>query len=279
METNEILDRARRDIQARRAAAERQKEQPWLWAFLGLTLTLIVGVLLLPGNTVAERLGVAVQGVCSQAHYLFIDEARLPLCARNTGIYAGFLGSLLYLLVLGRGRAGKLPPWPITLLVAAGVVVMGVDGTNSLLLDIGGLHLYEPRNELRLASGLLMGTALAVFLLFMLNLSLRANVRTDQPILRNWPEYLGALAANALLWAIVWYAPGVLLYPVAIFSVLGIVGVLFVTNVFLVGMITGLEGRVLRLQQLARPATIALLLTTSELGLLGWLRTVVERQA
>ena len=39
METNEILDRARRDIQARRAAAERQKEQPWLWAFLGLALT------------------------------------------------------------------------------------------------------------------------------------------------------------------------------------------------------------------------------------------------
>lgn len=275
MEAHDILEQARREMQQRREAQLRQ-EQPWLWAFLGVAATLIIGVWFLPGNTLADRLHLVVQGVCAQAHYLYIGSFQMPLCARNTGIYAGFLGTLLFLVALKRGKAGSVPPLPITLLLASGVVAMGIDGVNSLLLDMGQPNLYTPRNDLRLLTGLLMGNSMAVFLLLMFNISLRGDVRAKQPIIASWPEYVGALLANALLGALIVWSPPVLFYPLAIFSVVGIVGVLFTTNVFVIGMVSGFEGRLRRLKELARPATIALLLTVGELTLLAWLRSVVE---
>lgn len=276
MDAQDILEQARREMQQRRARAEQQREQPWLWAFLGLAATLVVGVWLLPGGTLADRLHLVVQGVCAQAHYLFVGPLRMPLCARNTGIYAGFLGSLIFLFALGRGKAGRLPPLSICLALVAGVAAMAIDGVNSLLLDMGNYHFYTPRNDLRLLTGLLMGTSMAVFLLMVFNISLRANLRRDQPILRSWPELVGALLANALVGLAIWFAPAPLFYPLAVFSVIGIAGVLFLTNLFVVAMVSGFEGRLQRIREMARPATFALLMTAGELALLAWVRTLVE---
>jgi uncharacterized membrane protein len=276
MNTQDILDRAHRQVQERRATTARRADRSWQWAFCGLALTLIGGVWFLPGGTLAARLHLVVQGVCAQAHFLFLGPLQLPLCARNTGIYAGFLGSLLYLIALGRGRAGRMPPWPLLTLLGFGVIAMAVDGTNSLLLDMGNHNLYPPNNILRLITGLLMGTGMAVFLLLLFNISLRANVRTEQRVLGGWIEYGGALLADALLFGLIWTGPSVLFYPLAIFSVLGIVGVLFMTNVFVVAMVSGFENRLRRLPQLARPATFALIMTACELGLLAWLRSWME---
>ena len=124
---------------------------------------------------------------------------------------------------------------------------MGIDGTNSLLADIGDHNLYQPQNFLRLITGLLMGTAIGVFLPLILNLALRENVRADQAMLGSWPEYLGALLADAVLFMLVTLAPTPFFYPIAIFSVVGIIGVLFTTNVFVVAMVSGLEQRTRKL--------------------------------
>lgn len=284
MNTQEILDQAREEMLRRRsaqttarAARLQRQEQPWLWAFLGLATTLIIGIWFLPGNTLADRLHLTVQGVCAQAHYLFIGSLQMPLCARNTGIYAGFLGTMLYLVGLGRGRTARLPSPAISALLALGVMAMAVDGTNSLLLDMGNHNLYQPQNVLRLVTGLLMGTSMAVFLLLLFNVSLRADAQHDQRILRSWPEYMGALLADALVFALISFSPPILFYPLAIFSVLGIVGVLFTTNIFVVAMISGLENGMRRWGQMARPATIALVLTATEMGLLAWLRMWMEQ--
>lgn len=276
MDAQDILEQARREIQQRRAIGKQRREQPWLWAFLGLAATLVAGVWLLPGGTFADRLHLVVQGVCAQAHYLFVGPLRMPLCARNTGIYAGFLGSLLFLVALGRGKAGGLPPLSICLALVGGVAAMAIDGVNSLLLDMGNYHFYTPRNDLRLLTGLLMGTSMAVFLLLVFNISLRANLQRDQQILRSWPELVGALLANALVGMLIWFAPAPLFYPLALFSVIGIAGVLFLTNLFVVAMVSGFEGRLQRLREMARPATFALLMTAGELALLAWVRTVVD---
>lgn len=278
--TPDILELAQRELARRRSqelerAATRQ--QPWLYAFLGLSLTLIGGVLLLPLGTLEDRLHMVVHGVCAQQHYLELGPYTLPLCARNTGIYAGFLATLLYLVALGRGRAAKLPPLSISLLLVAAVGAMAIDGFNSLALDVGGYNLYPPDNRLRVITGLGMGAAIGTFLLLLFNLSLRYDADRAQPVIGSWAELLGLVAAAALLYGLLFFAPPTLFYPLAIFSVVGIAGVLFVTNVFVAAMVTGLEGRVLRLRQLARPATFGIVLTALELAALAGMRVWLER--
>jgi uncharacterized membrane protein len=278
--TPDILELARRDLAQRRyqeleRAAARQ--QPWLYAFVGLSLTVIAGVLFLPMGTLADRLHMIVHGVCAQQHFLEIGPYTMPLCARNTGIYAGFLATLLYLLILGRGRAAKLPPLSITLFLVLAVVLMGIDGFNSLALDVGGYNVYTPDNRLRVISGLGMGATIGTFMLLMFNLSLRYDSRRDQRVIRSWIELVGLLATGGLLYGLLFFAPTWLYYPLAIFSVIGISGVLFLSNVFVVAMVTGLEGRLLRLRQLARAATLSIVFTAVELGLLAGLRVWMER--
>lgn len=276
--TQEILDLARRDIAARRAAAENARShRPWLWAFVALSSTILIGLMLLPIRGLDYRLQMLVHGVCAQAHYLEIGALRMPLCARNTGIYAGTMGTMLFLLALGRGRAAKLPPLAITGLIMAGAFAMVVDGLNSMALDIGNYHLYTPRNELRVVTGLLMGTAIGSFMLLMFNIALRREPRYDQRVIGSWLEYCALLLVNCVVYLLIFFGPPALYYPLAIFSVAGIVGVLFISNLFVMSMVGGLEGRVARLSQLARPASIAVVLTGVELAALAALRVWAER--
>lgn len=278
--THDIIELARREMAQRRyQEMERsvQAAQPWLWAFLGLSLTLIAGVFLLPMGTLADRLQGVVRGVCAQQHFIRIGAYTMPLCARNTGIYAGFLATILYLLALGRGRAAKLPPWPIVGLLGIAIVAMGIDGFNSLALDVGGYNVYPPDNRLRVVTGLGMGTAMGTFMLLMLNLSLRYDVRHEQRVVSNWVEVLGMFVTGALLYGLLFFAPTWLFYPLAIFSLIGIVGVLFLSNLFVVAMVSGLENRVIKLRQLARPATYSLACTAAELALLAGLRYWMEQ--
>lgn len=252
-------------------------EHPWRYAFIGLAVALALGALLLPVSTFDRRLQLIVSGVCSQAHYLHIGPYTMPLCARNTGIYAGFAATLIYLLAAGRGRAAGLPALPIVGLLALGVVAMGVDGLNSLALDVGGYHLYTPDNRLRVVTGIGMGAAVGVFILAVFNVSLRADARLDQPILGGWADVGGIAAVGAVLYALLFFAPPALYYPLAMFSVVGIGGVLFAMNTFVAAMVTGFEARVRSLGQLARPATFGLLLTVLELAVLAGLRVLMER--
>src|SRR3712207_8367066 len=82
--TQEIIDQARRDAAARRTQQARHVDQPWLWAFVGLSLTLILGVLFLPIQGLDYRLQMVVHGVCAQAHYLNLGGLRMPLDRKST---------------------------------------------------------------------------------------------------------------------------------------------------------------------------------------------------
>jgi uncharacterized membrane protein len=253
------------------------RQRTWQWAFLLLSAVVLGALVFWPTGTFASRLQVTVQGVCAQQHYVLFGNQRLPLCARNTGIYAGFLATLSYLLVIGRGRAAKMPPWSIVGFLAAAVVAMGVDGLNSMMRDLGNHNLYMPQNELRTATGLGMGMALAVFGVLVFNVSLRTNSRWDERIVGSWLDVGGAIVTSSVLYAAVWWAPQWLYVPLALWSVAGIVGLLWASNVFVVAMVTGYEGRVRSLRQLAQPATIGLVLVAGELGLLAWLRFLLEQ--
>src|SRR5262245_4088182 len=257
---------------------QRVREMPWRYALFGMLGAILLGLLFWPGAPIEWKMFAVVHGVCAQAHTVDMAGLRLPLCARNTGIYSGFLVTVLYLLALGRRQAAKLPPWPILLVLLAFVVIMAVDGFNSMAVDMFLPHLYTPRNELRTLTGIGTGVAMAVLIFLILNLSLRRDPDTDQRIVGSWLELGGALLVNFLLLAAMYGNVGLMFWPIAISAWLGITGVLYSVNVLLTALFMGYEGTVARAIQLARPATIALLFTLFELGALSAARFWLEAQ-
>jgi Predicted membrane protein len=214
--SEEIIELARREIAARKERERDGREVPWRFAFIGLLGAILAGMLLWPGTPLNWKMYAAVHGVCAQVHNVSLGGEQLPLCARNTGIYSGFLLTFIYLLLLGRERAAKLPPPAIVVALVALVVVMAVDGFNSLFVDLFLPHLYTPRNELRTLTGLGMGVSLAVAILLVLNLSLRRDPDMDQPVIGNWRELGGALLLGFLVHAAIYGNVAITYWPIAI---------------------------------------------------------------
>jgi uncharacterized membrane protein len=279
--SDEIVEQARREIAARKAQATTARtrgELPWRYVFLGAIFTLAVGLMLWPGAPLNWKMYAVVHGVCAQIHNVDVGGVQLPLCARNTGIYSSYLVTTVYLLALGRARAAKLPPWPVTAALAALVVVMAVDGFNSMARDLFMPHLYTPRNELRTLTGIGLGTAMAVAMLLILNISLRKDADTEQRVLSGWLELGGGLLINLAVLAAIYGDVGALYWPIAAAAWLGIVGILFCVNLLVVALLMRYEGNVTRVAQLARPATVALAVTLLMLGSMSWARFWLEAQ-
>jgi len=276
--SEEIIELARREIAARKERERDGREIPWRFAFIGVLGAILAGMLLWPGTPLNWKMYAAVHGVCAQVHNVSLGGEQLPLCARNTGIYSGFLLTFIYLLLLGRERAAKLPPPAIIAVLALLVVIMAVDGFNSLFVDLFLPHLYTPRNELRTLTGLGMGVSLAVAMLLVLNLSLRRDPDMDQPVIGNWRELGGALLLGFLVHAAIYGNVAITYWPIAIVAWTGIVGILFAVNLLIVALVMNYEGRVTRLVELARPATVALLVTAIMLGMMAWGRFWLEGQ-
>src|SRR5450756_1287938 len=89
---------------------------------------------------------------------------QLPVCARDTGIYLGFVIGLLVLAALDRGcRRTEVPrPWVLAL-GAVLIAVMGWDGVTSYV------GLRPTTNLIRLATGLGTGFALTLVIAPLLN--------------------------------------------------------------------------------------------------------------
>src|SRR5437660_12859321 len=111
----------------------------WLVATMALLyLGLLAALVFLPGTSLLDRLRWLDSGICAQlpSHSFYPGGERLPLCARNTGIYLGFIITLITFYATGRGRAQRLPLWPIIVVLVLGIVALAVDGFNSFFLDL-----------------------------------------------------------------------------------------------------------------------------------------------
>jgi uncharacterized membrane protein len=274
-----VLQQAYRQVHDRRETAAYEsaaRQRPWTWASVGLIV--LFGVLLAawPAGTLIERLRWLMQGVCDQVNTIPSWPVQLPLDARCTGIYATLLATFLMLLLFGRAQAAKLPLRWLMLPLVGAIALMAIDGVNSLLAQYG-YNVYPPQNALRLASGVGAGVALAVLGLPLFNSSLWAAPRRDQPIVRSWGEFVVMIGVAAIIGVLAWSGATWLLYPLAFFSVAGIIGGLFVINLLAIALANGSDRRVLLLAQLACPAAISIILTAGELALLAWLRTALER--
>lgn len=286
--SDDVLRLARQQIADRRALeneaatarteARERRELPWLWMFAGLAGTLLLALLFSPGAPLEWRMYAVVHGVCAQQHNIFLGDLQFPLCARNSGIYLSFLLTLIYLYAIGRGKAGRIPPWPISIALLLFVMIMAVDGFNSLFRDLGMRNLYEPQNWLRTLTGMGMGVSIGVILHIVLNVTLRKDVQADAPVLRSWWELAGILGLNLLILAAIYGNLWLMFWPLAFLAFFGITGVLYLVSLLLTSLFMGYEGSVTSLRQLARPATIALIPTLLILGSMSWLRFWLEAQ-
>jgi uncharacterized membrane protein len=237
-----------------------------------------IGFMLSPGSIEGKSLA-ALHGLCAQqpTHSFYFGDQRLPFDARMTGIYGGFAATALYMLARGRWRYGNVPSIAVTAILASFILVMGVDGINSTLRDMELWYAYEPQNELRLATGLLTGTALAVFIWMMtaqVAFNSRARVRRS-PIagIRDLGVLLAIEVAVAGLILTGW---SLLRVPLTFLLLIAAVAVLTGLTLAFVLLLGRREGRAVSTSDLAGPATIALVIALLVMSGLGGGRFLLE---
>ncbi|HEX9036099.1 MAG TPA: DUF2085 domain-containing protein [Ktedonobacterales bacterium] len=249
----------------------------WALAALGAVYVLAVaGLIFAPGGTFIERLRALDGGICAQlpSHSYFLSGQQLPLCSRNTGVYTGFAVGFLTLLGAGRLRASGLPGKWVAVALLGLVAMMGVDGFNSLFLDLGLPHLYQPQNILRLLTGFGTGVAMVAFIVPVSNQLLwrvddeRASFRGFRQLVMVAPWLLLAFLAVAT-------ETGWLLYPIAILSTLGLVMALTLVNQVFALSFTPLMGRFTRWRQIAPIFTLCVTLAVIELLILFQVKMAV----
>jgi uncharacterized membrane protein len=242
------------------------------WLYLGFLAFILLAFVLAPWPLMSKLRAVGF-GICAQrpSHSYFLGGVQLPMEARMVGIFGGYLAALVYFLALRRGRAFKFPPASLLVLCVLFIAAMGFDGFNNLFHDVGLPYLYAPYNPVRLITGLLTGLAVAAIVLPVFNLSVWAEGQA-QPVLGGLGELAGTLAAEAMVFGAVVSRWGRLPYPVALWSMAGVVVLVTMLNMVIALIVARREGRGRVLDDLLPWVCIALVLTVVELGGLGLFR-------
>lgn len=244
------------------------------WVAIALTVLVVGAYVLLTPPGLLTKMDWVAAAVCHRipSHTFFLAGRQLPLCARCTGTFLGALIALFGQAVVLRRRGAAFPPTAITVILAGFIAIMGVDGFNSYIDLMRGTPLfYEPRQELRLVTGALNGLTLGALLWPMVNFSLWRNPDPGRAI-RNGRD-LGVLLLLELA-AVLLVLSGwpVLLYPLALASVLGVLAMLTLTLTVLVVIVVGRENRYDRWRDALTPLLVGLTLAILMIGIIDFLR-------
>lgn len=201
-----------------------------------------------------------------------IAGRQLPLCARCTGMYLGFALTMLWLALAGRWRRSLLPPRRVLAVLVLLVVLMGIDGVNSYSHFFPGApHLYEPRNWLRLMTGLGTGVAMGAVLWPMVAETVWRK-RERQPAVASLAELGGVLLVTAVAGLLVLSNEPTLLYVLALVSAAGVVAVVTLLNMVMGLLIVRRDGRAERWSHSVLPLALGLVLAAGQLGLVAYVR-------
>ncbi len=244
-----------------------------------LAIILSAGVILLaaalPPHALlakADKVGFAI---CHQIpeRSFFLGGRQLPLCARCTGTFLGAVLGLVVILLLRRSRAHRLPPPAVLALLVAFIGVWGFDGLNSYLTFFPNApHLYEPRNWLRMSTGMLNGMALISFVYPVYRFTLWSESAAE-PVIRNVGELAAILVPAAAIVLVVQAEIGFLLYPVALLSSLGVLLLLTLLNSMIAAIVMRREGLAQTWRQALVPLSAGLAMALVEIAALDLLRS------
>jgi uncharacterized membrane protein len=196
----------------------------WRWLLLAaLFFSLLFGWMAAPAGLLgkADAIGYAV---CHRIDLrsFHLGDRQLPLCARCTGTFLGAIVGAVLLAMFGRGRSAAWPSNRILAVLAVTVVAWGLDGANSYALLFPRLpHIYPPQNWLRLTTGIFLGMAVALVFLPAVNQSLWKSPSSD-PVIKNFRELLFFFLPAPVLIGLVLLENPIVLYPLAVLSIMGI---------------------------------------------------------
>ncbi len=186
----------------------------WTWPLLASIA--LVALVAAPGP-IHHAAHDALHGLCAQqpSHSLVVGERYLPFDARMTGIYGGVLIALSWFATHGRLRCWSAPPRTVVVLLVGLVALMGLDGTNSLFMDLRWWHPYQPTNVGRLLTGLGAGVAMATLLAWLFATSVWDRGQAKAAM--RSPRELAQIGLICGLYAfVVLMKPGWLFVPVTI---------------------------------------------------------------
>jgi uncharacterized membrane protein len=202
-------------------------------------------------------------GLCHQlpARTLAAGVYQLPVCARDTGIYLGFVVAVAVAALLDRGRrrTGMPPAWLLGVGSAA-VAWLAWDGVTSYLA------LRPTTNLLRLATGIGTGYALALVMVPLLNTQLWKR-RSEEQVLGSLLEGLAWCAAAPLTFAVAWWGGPLLgvVFPLAVSA--AIVVTFAAVNLVLVSLIPRFERSFDRLRDAWPALLLSVVLALAEFAL------------
>jgi uncharacterized membrane protein len=207
-------------------------------------------------------------GLCHQLpeRSFFGGGLQLPVCARDTGIFVGFVVGLAALALIDRGRrSSDAPPLFSSVVLVGMITVMALDGLSSY----AGWRVTS--NGLRLLTGVLAGFGLAAFTMPLVNgqLWIRAGAGRILPSLRDTGWYVGA----AFLVAAVVHTGGPFFgvaYPVAV--ALAILVTFASVNLVIVCLLPPFERKASLLRDAWLPLGLACALGIAEIALSAWLK-------
>lgn len=247
----------------------------WLWA----AIIAVAGLVFfgLPGGYAATSHAL-LHGLCAQtpSHTISFGGAMLPFDARMTGIYGGFLITMISILLRSTLFAYGDPPKRIVAMLALFVVVMAADGFNSILTDLMLWHPYESGNGLRVVTGYGVGVSLAVALSWLLASS-AWNLGSPRVAIGRFRDLavpgVGLAGYGILLAA----SPGWLHLPVSLLLVLSAWLTVTMLVLVFVLLVLKLDSRIRQVRQLHVPVAVSALLAISVMIALAGARFWAER--
>lgn len=206
------------------------------------------------------------------ARSFVMNGRQFPLCVRCTGMYLGVMVAVIALALAGRLRWAELPPLRILLVLIGFIGLMGVDGLNSYSHFFPDFpHVYEPRNWLRLLTGIGTGLAMGVIM----TPTLAQTVWRSAPprsVLGSFTELLLLLALAGTAVILVISNQPLILYVMAIVSAAGMWLIVAALNVVFLLVLTRRDGRATTWRETAVYLSIGLILAAAELSLLTMVR-------
>lgn len=219
----------------------------------------------------ADSIGYAVCHRIDERSFQIFGR-QLPLCARCTGEFYAAALTLLFLSFVSPTKSG-MPGWKLGAPLLLFLFAFGLDGSNSYLYLLkqtspGTLenipNLYIPNNTLRLFTGSGMGIALASILYPAFNNS--AWKKPDPAPALDWKKLGTLIGIILLLNLLILTEHPVVLYPIAILSVLGVLSLLIIVFSMVWVLVMRLENEFERLAQMWMPflagTTLAMLMIT-----------------
>ncbi|MDT8304627.1 MAG: DUF2085 domain-containing protein [Anaerolineae bacterium] len=194
---------------------------------------------------------------------------QFPLCARCTGTYLGVGLAFGILILAGRGRRAGLPPLPVLLVLGSFIAAMGVDGVNSYAhFSPEAPHLYEPRNWLRLLTGMGTGLAMGLVVAPALAQTLWREPKWH-PSVASLRELAGIVVVALVTIALVLSNLPPLSYVLAIVSAAAVVLIIAVLNIMFLLIVTRRDGWATRWRQVAPFLAAGVVLAMMEIALIG----------